>query len=672
MDVRLPDGTIIRGVPEGTTREQVLAFARSNGVNVVEPKANAASDEQQSTINQAKRLARLATPAGLIGSLVTPEGRQDIANAAAGAVRGSGSIGATLLAPVDYAMDAIKGDRKALGPLSQLVVGPDYKPPVSRNQERRAAMDSALADMGADPDSMMFQGGKIGAEVAGTLGVGGAAANTVARVAPKVAQAVPGLLNAVRTGGMTTGTRAAPGFAPQAMDLGTRVAGGAINGGLAAGLTDPAEAGTGAAISGALPVVTRVAGAAGRVVGNAVSPKMARNNATNKLVGVLGDDASQTIADIQTYLPKGAEDIPVSAAAITKNPKLAQMEQGSRLNSSPQWHEFDVRQSKAAYENVVKATKDADELGKRAAERAENWRETWEAASQAQKPRIWQKRMTEFGANLETALKSPESSNPNVRAVLEAINAEMDRVGPNFSLGHLQQLRANLNGKVNPMAQDAFKSAPRDNPAIISIKQEMDDILNAATGGKWQKVIEGYAKDSEKLHASKAAQKVRNAYVDSATGRVVSPVIDGEIPRVTAANLNNAMNAARLPDKSLALSGDANQRLEATLEALRRQGMAQELKRTATAGGGSDTIPNAIAATAHGATHGAGLAPNLLMQVIGAARKMGAAKTDAEMARLLSNPDELALVLEAWRRPVTPNRLAATLYRSAPAIAAGQ
>jgi hypothetical protein len=101
--------------------------------------------------------------------------------------------------------------------------------------------------------------------------------------------------------------------------------------------------------------------------------------------------------------------------------------------------------------------------------------------------------MTQFGEDLRQAELSPDSSNPAVRGVIDAINAEMDRLGPNFGLGHLQQMRANLNGKVNPMAPDAFKSAPRDNPAIISLKQEMDDILNTATGGKWQSVIDGYA-----------------------------------------------------------------------------------------------------------------------------------------------------------------------------------
>ena len=616
MDVKLPDGTIIRGVPDGTTKEQLAAKLKANGYNIEEPQEK-----------------------GVVQKVA--EGARDFG---AGMVRGAGSIGATILAPVDMAKDALAGKGLSL----------------ESNRQRRADMDAALSDLtGADTESLAYGGGKLLTEIAGTLPVGSVVGGAVGKVAPRLG-------NAIASGGLSTGARAAPGVLPAAADLGIRASGGVISGGLTAGLINPADAAVGAGIGAAIPVVTKAAGVAGQAVGNVLSPKMARNNAANKLAQVVGDDAGQVITDIQTYYPKGAENIPVSAAAVTKNPALAQAEQGSRLRNSPQWHEFDVRQSKAAYDNVLQATKEADELGARAGARQENWQKAWEAASQAQKPRVWQRRMTQFGADLETALRSPEAANPNVRQVLEAINAEMDRVGPDFSIGHLQQLRANLNGKVQPMSPDAFKSAPRDNPAIISVKKEMDDILNSVTGGKWQKVIEGYAKDSEALHASKAAQKVRGAYVDAATGRTVSPVIGVDTPRVTPANLTNALNAARLPDKSLALSAQADQRLQATLEALRRQAMVQELKRSATAGGGSDTIPNAIAS---GVAQASG-ASNMLMQLLAGVRQIGTGKTDAAIADLLANPDELAAVLSALQRPRPVNRLAEVAARSAPALVA--
>ena len=60
-------------------------------------------------------------------------------NKFAGLVRGAGSIGTTLLAPVDMAMDAYYGDRGRN--LSSLVTGKELP---TRNQERRQGMDEGL------------------------------------------------------------------------------------------------------------------------------------------------------------------------------------------------------------------------------------------------------------------------------------------------------------------------------------------------------------------------------------------------------------------------------------------------------------------------------------------------------------------------------------------------
>jgi hypothetical protein len=206
-------------------------------------------------------VADVAQPAAPALQASFPEqlGRQ-VLNAGAGAIRGAGSIGATLLWPIDAATDAIKGDRAPS--LSGLITG---KQPLSRNDERRQEMTNALRDLGADPESLAFQGGKLGAEVAGTLGVGGGLANAL-RAVPAVARVAAPIITAIESAGMTTG--AAPvGIAAKAADIGIRAAGGAVTGGASAGLVSPSDAGTGAMIGGALPPAMKVAGAVGNAVG---------------------------------------------------------------------------------------------------------------------------------------------------------------------------------------------------------------------------------------------------------------------------------------------------------------------------------------------------------------------------------------------------------------------
>lgn len=568
----------------------------------------------------------------------------NVGNLAAGAVRGAASIGSTVMRVLP---NALGGDT------------------AEENEQRRKDVDSALATLGAEPDSLMYKGGKLGAEIAGTFGAGGAIANTAARI-PGIASAVPNLLQALRTSGMTTGAKVAPGAKNALADLGIRTVGGAAAGGAQAGIVEPEDAATGAAVGGALPGALKVLGKAGNVIGTTFTKSGAQRNALDKIVEA-GGDPRNIAGEIQTYYPKGAENIPVSAAAIVGKPGLAQLEQGSRLKTTAPWSDFDQKQGKAVFDNLTNATKEADELGRLQQARRDNWTQAWEKASDAQKPRIWNKRMTQLGGDLEMALASPEASNPAVRSVLEAVKNEVIRVGPSFSPGHLQQIRANLNGKANPMSPDAFKSAPRDSHAIITLKQELDDILNATTGGKWQKVIEGYAEDSTKVHASKAAAKVRSAFVDGETGRVRGVSLDpnGEIPKVTEAGLGRALDAARLPDKSLALSADANNAIEATLGALRRQNVVQGVKRSATAGGGSDTVSNAISAAANGAS-----GSSVPSQVIRWLKDVGTSRTDKELAALLTNPDELAKEIQKMlaKKPGA-NPLLGLTYRSAPALA---
>lgn len=228
--VQAPDGSIIKiEGPEGATDEQLVQAAAAGW-----------TPPEKTTLAQ--------------------DIKQGAGNLVAGAIRGAGSIGATILYPWDKAQDLYYGDREQN--LSSLITG---EKPLSRNEERRKAMDDALGTLGAETDSWMYKGGKLAGEIAGTAGAGGATANVLAKVAPKAAAAAPGLIEALRTGGMASG----------GAGMGTRVAGGAINGAIQAGLVDPQDAATGALIGGAMPVVVKGFSMAGKAIDDKLQSRMA-------------------------------------------------------------------------------------------------------------------------------------------------------------------------------------------------------------------------------------------------------------------------------------------------------------------------------------------------------------------------------------------------------------
>lgn len=206
IEAELPDGTVLE-FPEGTSQDVIQRVVKQR---IGAPAAPAAPKE----VSMIDRL------------------QQQMTNLGGGLVRGAGSIGATILAPVDAAARAVGVENSFVG----------------RN-DRRQAMDQALQTMGADTDSLAYGAGKIGAEIAGTAGLPGVLAKGA-----QAAKAAPAVVEALRTGGLAGG------------NLATRVGAGAATGAAAAGMVNPEEAGTGAAIGAAVPLVGPAINAAGGLV----------------------------------------------------------------------------------------------------------------------------------------------------------------------------------------------------------------------------------------------------------------------------------------------------------------------------------------------------------------------------------------------------------------------
>lgn len=248
MDVRLPNGTVVKNVPDGMSKADLTAKLKANGMSFDEP-------------------TPVAEPSFLDSV------KQGAGNLVAGAVRGAGSIGATLLTPYDLAV----GNTSSIG-----------------NPERRQAMDDALQTMGAQPDSLLYKGGKLGGEIAGTAGAGSVLANALGRAAPVAVANSPRLAQlaeALKTGGFSLGTPAATTLAGKAADLGIRSAGGAGASAAMAGMVNPEDMGTGAVIGGVLPGAAQVAGK----IGNAISAPL-QNAAQSLMQSAL----KPTIAQLRT------------------------------------------------------------------------------------------------------------------------------------------------------------------------------------------------------------------------------------------------------------------------------------------------------------------------------------------------------------------------------------
>lgn len=208
---QMPDGRIARfEVPEGTTPEQAQSMMGEY-------------------FAQQPEQAR-APKAGVA------------ANIGMGAIKGASDIGSTLLYPLDK-------------------LGITGRTP----EERRASLKEFFAER-FDPQSMAFKGGELTADIAGTAGAGGLLAKGL-RAIPAAANAMPSVLNAIESGGLFLGKPAAATLRGKALDLAARMAGGATLGGVSAGMINPEDAATGAAVGALIPPAAQTAMAAGRGLG---------------------------------------------------------------------------------------------------------------------------------------------------------------------------------------------------------------------------------------------------------------------------------------------------------------------------------------------------------------------------------------------------------------------
>jgi hypothetical protein len=168
--------------------------------------------------------------------------KQGAGNLAAGAVRGAGNIGQSILTAGEMLPSRL---------IPRVAAGGNIFPDMKADSQQRAKMDLGLQELGADTNSYAYKGGKIGGEIAGTAGVG-----NVLALGARSLGAAPTVVNALRSGGMSGGG-----------NLATRVGAGATVGGASTALVSPEDVGYGAGIGGALPFVGKVAGATGNALG---------------------------------------------------------------------------------------------------------------------------------------------------------------------------------------------------------------------------------------------------------------------------------------------------------------------------------------------------------------------------------------------------------------------
>lgn len=241
MDVRLPDGTLLRNVPDGMSKADLTAKLQSNGYDIGKLSApaeaappareNVAAEESNfipRSWEEAKSQLRQDPLIGIGAGLY--KGFKDVTD-----------TGMKLAASaVDYALPKPPGEmtrREKINALAEI-----------QNKQYEASYGENITAPSA----------RIGGNVLATLPAGGVIAKPIqmlGQYVPAVARFTAPLATSIESGGFRTGLPEATTLGQKAVQRGVQAAGGATLGGASAAAVNPDDLEAGVAIGAAVPTV---------------------------------------------------------------------------------------------------------------------------------------------------------------------------------------------------------------------------------------------------------------------------------------------------------------------------------------------------------------------------------------------------------------------------------
>lgn len=404
---------------------------------------------------------------------------QGITDIGGGVLKGASNIGNTILSAAD-SYNELLGNENALSSLD------------STGEQRREAVTQGLKGQGVNTDSVLYNTGELGTEIAGTMGAGGLLA--------KGAKAVPvlsKLSGPIATAGIKGG------------NLVEKAIGGGISGAASTGLVsgDTKDAGTGALIGMALPPILAGAGkvgtGAGKIIKGASASGETKRIAKKALEKGLVIPPTQVKSSLANRIMEGtAGKITTAQNASAKNQEIFNAMAKSEIGAESLTEEgLAMVRSKAnkAYDNIAKFGKiEADDSFKKAIDTA---------AARSEK----------FKADF------PGLKNSDVDSLIESLKSK-GTFSSDTTIEAIKRLRQE--GAANKISLDATKKElGRFQSKVASSLEDLVD-RNLEKAGKKELLTE-YRNARQILAKTHSIEKA----TDKATGNITAATLANELKK---------------------------------------------------------------------------------------------------------------------------------------------
>jgi hypothetical protein len=352
--------------------------------------------------------------------------------------------------------------------------------------------------------------------------------------------------------------------------------------------------------------------------------------------------------------------VPVSSAAAIENDALTRVQQGAQLNRGHNWQPWKRTQAEAITDALRGSTASADDLARLQELRSEAWESGMADAMQhANDPFEFGAQAAKYRNKLAEHRASPLAQRQGVRPLLSDAEAAIEAAGDTYSPAHMLEYRTGLNqGFSSPAGRLTAKDA-----GLTAVKGDIDEALNAVTGGRVANVIRQFREASPAVNAAEAAGNVRGAFLDDA-GRPMTRATHGQNPEITEAKLREVIRKQTNKRFGQQLDADTSRNLNTLLDVIRKNKNVEQANRFI-APEGSATMANKAAMEAEQGT-GRFIKGALEMKLgpFGKAITTGwdilangtQAQREAIMDRALQDPQLLAELLESHAKSLGPTR----------------
>ena len=346
----------------------------------------------------------------------------------------------------------------------------------------------------------------------------------------------------------------------------------------------------GAVFGAAVPFVGKGLGGSGKLLWRALTQDGAERRAVLNIAEQLPNRGRDLIPTLEN--PPGQtvhrggrlasdEPLPATAAQLTNNETLAQIEAGNRSKptTGPDWHRYDAQQNAARYGVLDEITPSPTRMDR------------LDAVREGRTAPLRQDALATAGqtggyldpvlSHADSLLAGPTGANPAVVTVANYVKKAMSESASPERLYEARKVLADkLSGRgvIGDELGAAAKGASRETMQLINT---IDNSLDAASNGKWKPYLTTYADRSAPITSGHALQQTME--------KINAKPYRGNTPEMTYTGFNTALNSTegKFGDK---LTDTARTDVDRLLESMRQaEAPGRTRKGSATMGGGSIT-----------------------------------------------------------------------------------